>query len=682
MVDWKNSTTDLRFNSLYLVNLLEYLKSITTDDEQFVIMGESMGGLIARYTLTFMESRSYEIDDYDGFFQDAFDINNIGYLLLHLEIYDLPTTIGEKDRMHNTRLLITLDSPHQGANVPLSVQYAYRTALGIFGPYIGTALTISASLMNLGLDGQAAQQMLIYHIDTKYGSPWYYDYTSMPDKNLFFSQLLNMGNYPQYAKIVAMSSGSLKGYPQTNYYTGEDRVAGDYLIDFEADLYARVLWIPVPIFGGDLECQTNPNGNGHIFKANAGTYGITIKLKWFGIKVTFGYNSLLSVDEYAHTLPYCTSSGGYYYPGFDVVDIDAAADDYDLSQSWILNVFAWEYENDGLGCFTFNSHAGWNGFASINADLSLCSDGSNFDFIPVQSAIDYGTLGTYPLNLDIETQSISTKLSRVKADVVTGIPDAYAGNNYNHLFYRNDDIYNITDAATSPYPYFYTYYTCDQAGINEVERGFLNLEIGDEELYLENVTLPWTAKYQTEYNIRVNKRNPHYQYAGVTTTPLTLVGIYSKKALYSVTSPGYANFYVDATATPKTPAFLASSLSPSLYSVIDEPLYICCLDFRGTRLAEEQQPLPHDNEEDYLLAYPNPTDGKLLLINYQMPFNADAVISISNSFGNLVYQARVERSMDKVNYASLDLSFLPAGLYIINLKGAKQRMSTKILIIK
>ena len=43
-------------------------------------------------------------------------------------------------------------------------------------------------------------------------------------------------------------------------------------------------------FRGDLECKTNPNGNGHIFLAQAGWYGIRIKLKWFGIKVTIGYN--------------------------------------------------------------------------------------------------------------------------------------------------------------------------------------------------------------------------------------------------------------------------------------------------------------------------------------------------------------------------------------------------------
>lgn len=56
VVDWKNSRVDMRFNALYLVNLIQELKNAATNDEQFIIMGESMGGIIARYALTYMES--------------------------------------------------------------------------------------------------------------------------------------------------------------------------------------------------------------------------------------------------------------------------------------------------------------------------------------------------------------------------------------------------------------------------------------------------------------------------------------------------------------------------------------------------------------------------------------------------------------------------------------------------
>ena len=82
-------------------------------------------------------------------------------------------------------------------------------------------------------------------------------------------------------------------------------------------------------------------------------------------------------------------------------------------------------------------------------------------------------------------------------------------------------------------------------------RGFLNLEVGDEELYLENVTLPWNADYSTEYDIHVNDRNPYYVYPSqaYSGTPM-LLGVYSNENPYIISSSGYATFHVNAAASP------------------------------------------------------------------------------------------------------------------------------------
>lgn len=69
--------------------------------------------------------------------------------------------------MHNTRLLITDDSPHQGAILPLSIQHAYNGFFALISHYIGPFLTISATIFNFGINAQAAQQTFIYHVDTK-----------------------------------------------------------------------------------------------------------------------------------------------------------------------------------------------------------------------------------------------------------------------------------------------------------------------------------------------------------------------------------------------------------------------------------------------------------------------------------------------------------------------------------
>lgn len=57
----------MRFNALYFVNMLEQLKCILGDNHQFVIMGESMGGVVARYALTYMETELYLAQDVQPF---------------------------------------------------------------------------------------------------------------------------------------------------------------------------------------------------------------------------------------------------------------------------------------------------------------------------------------------------------------------------------------------------------------------------------------------------------------------------------------------------------------------------------------------------------------------------------------------------------------------------------------
>jgi hypothetical protein len=100
MVDWQNSRIDIRFNALYFVNMLQELKDIVIrngDREQFVIMGESMGGLIARYALTYMESDDYRNKNTGRFFVDQYDDNNSFYLATHSSIYSLPNNLDNQN---------------------------------------------------------------------------------------------------------------------------------------------------------------------------------------------------------------------------------------------------------------------------------------------------------------------------------------------------------------------------------------------------------------------------------------------------------------------------------------------------------------------------------------------------------------------------------------------------------
>src|SRR5690625_5026900 len=89
-------------NAMVLVRLIQMVNAelaLSNSEEELVIIGPSMGGQIARYALTYMEEQE---------------------------------DLGNPDMNHNTRLYVSFDSPHLGANIPLSLQRSiYALAFGL-----------------------------------------------------------------------------------------------------------------------------------------------------------------------------------------------------------------------------------------------------------------------------------------------------------------------------------------------------------------------------------------------------------------------------------------------------------------------------------------------------------------------------------------------------------------------
>ena len=89
-VDWNNGVTFLQRNAYVLEEVIKWVnaqKALAGSTTQNVVLGQSMGGLIARYALKDMEDR------------------------------------GEN---HDTRLYVSHDAPHLGSNTPVSVQLSAR----------------------------------------------------------------------------------------------------------------------------------------------------------------------------------------------------------------------------------------------------------------------------------------------------------------------------------------------------------------------------------------------------------------------------------------------------------------------------------------------------------------------------------------------------------------------------
>ena len=164
-------------NAMLVMDLINEVNNQKISNEPLVVLGVSMGGLITRYALAYMEE------------------NNIP---------------------HQTRLFGTFDTPHRGANISPPSQLAvndFRNNPLLLG------LTNGQSLMaSLELDAPAVRQMLIYHepsFDLQTSSIEIPDAHQMHEE--FYNELrgLNSGTgYPQQCRKIAIANGVKTGLLQ------------------------------------------------------------------------------------------------------------------------------------------------------------------------------------------------------------------------------------------------------------------------------------------------------------------------------------------------------------------------------------------------------------------------------------------------------------------------------------
>ncbi|WP_432410909.1 T9SS type A sorting domain-containing protein [Rasiella sp. SM2506] len=160
-------------NAMVLIELINFLNEEKVGNEELVVLGPSMGGLIARYGLAFMEQNS------------------------------MP---------HETRLYISFDSPHKGANIPISLQYL----INYLAQEVGDAQAIA--IVDEVLNAPAAKEMLYDHLlgHLLAGSPTEQDPTKLlpagaPDFRDAFQAELDALGFPQNVRNVAMINGAGNG---------------------------------------------------------------------------------------------------------------------------------------------------------------------------------------------------------------------------------------------------------------------------------------------------------------------------------------------------------------------------------------------------------------------------------------------------------------------------------------
>ena len=161
-------------NAMVLVELLNQINAQKVGTEKNVVIGPSMGGLIARYGLRYMEMNSLT---------------------------------------HDTRLYISFDAPHKGANIPIGFQHLFNYMA--YGPLGDATVQVLTDAM---LKSTASRQMLIDQFEGHLQSGNATEFnnavqlpTGAPNyRDAFQSELDAMG-FPQTVRNVAISNGAGNG---------------------------------------------------------------------------------------------------------------------------------------------------------------------------------------------------------------------------------------------------------------------------------------------------------------------------------------------------------------------------------------------------------------------------------------------------------------------------------------
>ena len=165
-------------NAMLLVELIKFINDLKVGDKQNVIIGPSMGGLVARYGLNYMESIGLD---------------------------------------HETRLYISFDTPHTGANVPIGFQHMFNYLAYGLDTWAGDFSVESLRpLVDGMLKSPAARQMLWDHFEPHLvnGGPEFDNNNALPQPHPFYDifydaiNTVNTYKFPQNTRNVSIINGS------------------------------------------------------------------------------------------------------------------------------------------------------------------------------------------------------------------------------------------------------------------------------------------------------------------------------------------------------------------------------------------------------------------------------------------------------------------------------------------
>ncbi len=190
VLKFDNAGDYIQRNAFLLVELINEINANKPSTSgPLVIMGYSMGGLVARYALAYMEANGMN---------------------------------------HQTRLYVSYDSPHKGAHVPVGIQ---AFGLTFNGDYYKLLYPQLASALNMFM-APAAMQMLRYRLTNIQNEK--NDTGMIPLSTTYISFMTELnglnscGGFPKNCRNIAVSLGSWNGIPQRSNLDLDNDGINDY----------------------------------------------------------------------------------------------------------------------------------------------------------------------------------------------------------------------------------------------------------------------------------------------------------------------------------------------------------------------------------------------------------------------------------------------------------------------
>jgi len=282
LLDFSDGGNFIEFNALCFKSLLDILNNETTIVGYSIdlktdirVMGISMGGVVSRWALSWMEDNNHE---------------------------------------HNVGLWFTVDSPHQGAYIP----WALRNFLVFNSKYLAKFVPSSYLKKNrenlMQLKSLAGRQMLISSNSLLFPE----EYDNSNDFDMFYS-LMHSLPFPSISRNFAITNGNLTGKWQQDKKTpSNDFLPVQLFLKMSTFAEINVIYIPgiglLPLGGGLTyytqftslpQFQYNPPNWYRYYKQGMGIWGTVL-----GFKV-WKEGKDIEISVLNNTPSYETIPGGY-----------------------------------------------------------------------------------------------------------------------------------------------------------------------------------------------------------------------------------------------------------------------------------------------------------------------------------------------------------------------------------